>query len=174
MDCLLANNFRRSIRLGQATTVVSRVNQLNIRSRSSISSAVLGRMAAGDEAIMTRQDGEWASITFNGINGWVHTDYITQLVSKVAKLHPLATNQATSAELFTVSVDALNVRKKADFLLNGLVSFIKVNRMRLKKSMAIGYRFHWIITNKAGSIHFMVRCHPMVNKTSEELGLPGR
>ena len=43
-----------------ATAIVSRVNQLNIRSGPSIGSAVLDRMDAGDEAIMTSQDGEWS------------------------------------------------------------------------------------------------------------------
>ena len=32
---------------------------------------------------MTDRDGEWAAITFNGINGWVHTDYITELSDQV-------------------------------------------------------------------------------------------
>ena len=62
-----------------STTVVSRVNQLNVRSSASIGSAVLARLSAGDEAILTNRDGEWAAITFNGISGWVHTDYITEL-----------------------------------------------------------------------------------------------
>ena len=96
---------------GTSTAVVSRVNQLNVRSSPSTNSAVLGRMAAGDEAIATGNDGEWTSITFNGINGWVHTDYITAVANQTA---PQATNQATSPESFTVSVDALNVRKNAD------------------------------------------------------------
>ena len=82
-------------------------------SSPSISSAVLGRMDAGDEAIMTRQDGEWASITFNGTNGWVHTDYITQLRNRVDKQHHIATD-SYQLNQFTVSVDALNVRKNAD------------------------------------------------------------
>ena len=96
---------------GTSTAVVSRVNQLNVRSSPSTNSAVLGRMAAGDEAIATGNDGEWTSITFNGINGWVHTDYITPVANQTA---PQATNQASSPESFTVSVDSLNVRKNAD------------------------------------------------------------
>ncbi|WP_255452263.1 N-acetylmuramoyl-L-alanine amidase [Sporosarcina sp. ANT_H38] len=96
---------------GTSTAIVSQVNQLNVRSSPSSSSAVLGRMAAGDEAVMTGQDGEWASITFNGTNGWVHTDYITQLTGET---EPVAEKVASSPELFTVSVDALNVRKNAD------------------------------------------------------------
>ncbi|WP_342505279.1 N-acetylmuramoyl-L-alanine amidase [Sporosarcina sp. FSL K6-2383] len=100
---------------GSTTTIVSRVNQLNIRSAPAIGSAVLGRMSAGDEALMTKQDGEWASISYNGITGWVHTDYITQLVEQtVTPTTPKPIEQLAAADLFTVSVNALNVRKKAD------------------------------------------------------------
>ena len=41
----------------------------------------------------TGNDGEWASITFNGTNGWVHTDYIAPVsksnctTSNAIKLH---------------------------------------------------------------------------------------
>ena len=100
---------------GTTTTIVSRVDQLNIRSAPAVGSAVLGRMFAGDEALMTKQDGKWAAITHNGITGWVHTDYITQLVEQTST--PATTEpveQTATAELFTVAVDALNVRKKAD------------------------------------------------------------
>jgi N-acetylmuramoyl-L-alanine amidase len=94
-----------------STTVVSRVNQLNVRSSASIGSAVLARLSAGDEAILTNRDGEWAAITFNGISGWVHTDYITELSDQAT---PAPATQVSSPESFTVSVDSLNVRKKAD------------------------------------------------------------
>lgn len=100
---------------GATTIIVSRVDQLNIRSTPAVGSAVLGRMSAGDEALMTKQDGKWAAITYNGITGWVHTDYITQLVEQTST--PATTEpveQTATAELFTVAVDALNVRKKAD------------------------------------------------------------
>ncbi len=105
----LTTSTDRSI--GTSTTVVSRVDQLNVRSSPSIGSAVLGRMAAGEEAVKTGQDGEWTSITFNGITGWVHVDFITQLAVQTTA-EPA--KQATAPELFTVSVDKLNVRKKAD------------------------------------------------------------
>lgn len=100
---------------GTTTTIVSRVDQLNIRSAPATGSAVLGRMSAGDEALMTKQDGEWAAISYNGQTGWVHTDYITQLVEQT--ITPSTTEpveQKATMELFTVAVDALNVRKKAD------------------------------------------------------------
>lgn len=100
---------------GTTTKIVSSVDQLNIRSAPAIGSTILGRMLAGDEALMTKQDGEWAAITYNGITGWVHTDYITQLVEQTTT--PPTTEpveQSPTADLFTVAVDALNVRKKAD------------------------------------------------------------
>ena len=93
-------------------TIVSQVNHLNIRSAPSIGSAVLGRMDAGDEATMTYEDGEWASVIYQGITGWVHTDYISQSGSPKAVVST-STDQ-TIAETFTVAVDALNVRKNAD------------------------------------------------------------
>lgn len=93
------------------STIVSRVDQLNIRSGPAIGSSVLGRMSAGDEALMTRQDGEWAAITFNGVVGWVHTDYITQLDTQTTTT---PVEQTTTVELFTVAVDALNVRKNSN------------------------------------------------------------
>ncbi len=97
---------------GTAKTVVSQVNQLNIRSAPSVGSAVLGRMDAGDEATMTGENGEWASISYAGITGWVHTDFISQSESPVVAT--TSKEQASSAATFTVAVDALNVRKKAD------------------------------------------------------------
>ena len=45
-------------------------------------------MSAGDEAIATGNDGEWTSITFNGTNGWVHTDYITQVADQANQTAP--------------------------------------------------------------------------------------
>ena len=61
------------------STIVSRVDSLNVRSGPSIGSAILGRMNAGDEATMTGRDGSWAQVVVNGTNGWVHTDYITEI-----------------------------------------------------------------------------------------------
>lgn len=94
-----------------ASTIVSRVNSLNVRAEPSIGSAVLGRMNAGDEAVMTERVGDWARITLNGSHGWVHTDYISEItVENVGTPEKLPVTDDT----YTVSVDALNVRKDAD------------------------------------------------------------
>ena len=60
-------------------TAVSKVNALNIRTEPSLSAAVIGQMTAGETAVLTGRQGEWASIAKNGIDGWVHTDYITEI-----------------------------------------------------------------------------------------------
>ena len=62
-----------------AMTAVSKVNALNIRTEPSLSAAVIGQMNAGETAVLTGRQGEWASIAKNGIDGWVHTDYITEI-----------------------------------------------------------------------------------------------
>ena len=91
------------------STIVSRVDSLNIRTSPSVSSAILGKMNAGDEAIMTVHDGDWAQVIVNGTKGWVHTDYITETAKQTAQ-----TTIDTKANTFTVAVDTLNVRKNAD------------------------------------------------------------
>ncbi len=93
------------------TIIVSKVNQLNIRSGPSTGSAVVGRMQAGDEGVQIDTDGLWVSISFNGLIGWVHSDYINPSAS--LKVQNDKENEVTD-QAFTVSVDALNVRKNAD------------------------------------------------------------
>lgn len=95
------------------TKIVSQVNSLNVRSSPSIDAAVLGRMNAGDEATLIKRDGDWIYINLNGMNGWVHTDYISDITAK-QKNEDSEAPITKKAQTFTVAVDALNVRKKAD------------------------------------------------------------
>ncbi|MBB4825817.1 N-acetylmuramoyl-L-alanine amidase [Sporosarcina luteola] len=95
-------------------TVVSKVNSLNIRTSPSIGSAILEKMNAGEEAIKTGQEGEWTAITFRGFEGWVHNEYITEIDSPKVESTPPPAEQAAKDSFFTVTVDALHVRKKAD------------------------------------------------------------
>ena len=93
-------------------TAVSKVNALNIRTEPSLSAAVIGQMTAGETAVLTGRQGEWASIAKNGIDGWVHTDYITE-IQQTEKGQSSSINEpeAKVIDQFTVSVDGLNVRK---------------------------------------------------------------
>ncbi len=95
-------------------TVVSRVDSLNIRSAPSTSSAVIGKLRTGEPAQLLGYEGEWASIITNGTEGWVHTTYISE-VRDSAQSGGTAEKAGTAAapDTYTVSVDKLNVRKKA-------------------------------------------------------------
>lgn len=115
----------------EQTTIVSQVDGLNVRTGPSVESAVLGRLEAGDEGIRIDQDGNWAKIVANGLEGWVHTDYITE-ASPQPKENAADPDEGTAEEpepapskvpsaskeiqpdTYLVSVNALHVRKKAD------------------------------------------------------------
>jgi len=91
-------------------TIVSQVNSLNIRTEPSIGSAILGKLNAGDEAVLIEKEGDWARITKNKVTGWVHTDYISEIGEQNNNV-PEKTTKAMNT--FTVSVDSLNVRSEA-------------------------------------------------------------
>lgn len=94
-------------------TAVSKVDALNIRTGPSLSTAVISKMNAGDKAIITGRKGEWTAITRNGTDGWVHTDYITEVSETVSETHVNdRQNDSSSLDKFTVAVDVLNVRKE--------------------------------------------------------------
>lgn len=58
-------------------TIISQVDRLNIRTEPDISSAVLGQLSTGNQANLIEESGEWAKIDWNGLVGWVSTDYVT-------------------------------------------------------------------------------------------------
>ncbi|MBD7983065.1 N-acetylmuramoyl-L-alanine amidase [Sporosarcina sp. Sa2YVA2] len=94
-------------------TAVSKVNALNIRTEPSLNAAVIGKMNAGDNAIITSRKGEWASISRNGTDGWVHTAYITEVNAKeTGKNEKVHHTVSATPEKFVVAVDVLNVRKE--------------------------------------------------------------
>ncbi|MCM3758139.1 N-acetylmuramoyl-L-alanine amidase [Sporosarcina aquimarina] len=96
-------------------TIVSRVDSLNIRSSPSIASAAIGKLRSGDLAELIEYQGEWASIIVDGMEGWVHTTYITEVDSDQKQTDSTSDKpKVTDANTFTVSVDKLNVRKKPD------------------------------------------------------------
>ena len=92
--------------------IVSKVKSLNVRVDPSTSSAVIGQLQKGSQFTAFKSDGDWIEITFNGQKGWVHSDYVT-VVDQVENELPTP-EDTTTDELFVVSVDALNVRDKAD------------------------------------------------------------
>lgn len=93
-------------------TVVSKANRLNVRTEPSTSSAVIGQLNEGDQTPAYKYEGEWIEIGFQGRKGWVNAAYIT--VAEQTPNELTSTDTDSSEKLFVVSVDALNVRSKAD------------------------------------------------------------
>lgn len=91
---------------------ISKVNKLNIRTEPSLSSAVIGQLQEGEQFTSYKSEGEWIEISYNDRKGWVHSDYVTFVEQSDSQENQ---EQAVfSNEYFTVSVDILNVRSKAD------------------------------------------------------------
>ncbi|KOS67897.1 N-acetylmuramoyl-L-alanine amidase [Lysinibacillus contaminans] len=105
-------------------TVIAQVDRLNIRTEPDISSVVLGQLSTGNQAVLIQESGEWAKINWNGLIGWVSTSYVTinettekmteKTTEKTADETTNTTTTTSKNTTFTVLVDSLNVRKKAD------------------------------------------------------------
>ena len=101
-------------------TVIAQVDRLNIRTEPDISSAVLGQLSTGNQAILLQETSEWAKINWNGLIGWVSTNYVTINQSPknttAVKTDTSKKESVNSSEdaMFTVLVDTLNVRNNAD------------------------------------------------------------
>ncbi|REB07206.1 N-acetylmuramoyl-L-alanine amidase [Sporosarcina sp. BI001-red] len=99
----------------EGKTIVSRVDSLNIRSSPSVNSAAIGKLRSGDLAKLVEYQGEWASIIVDGMEGWVHTTYITEVdADQKQTVSESEKPQVMDANTFTVIVNKLNVRKKPD------------------------------------------------------------
>ena len=92
--------------------IVSKVNNLNVRTAPSVSSAVIGKLSEGDKYIANRSEDEWIEIDYNGQKGWVNNTYVT-IVEHNATKTP-APSPSLKEKMFIISVDALNVRAKPD------------------------------------------------------------
>ena len=75
------------------------------------SAPVLKQLNAGDVATKTGQQADWTSINVNGIEGWVHTTYITVEPTKIVNKASSASDELTTL-LF--AVNGLNVRSHGD------------------------------------------------------------
>lgn len=94
--------------------IISQVDRLNVRSEPSLSSTVLAQLSSGQEATYIKQYDDWIQIQTGNVTGWVSEAYVT--VNSITKSSPKK-EQATKvadANLFTITVDAVNVRKKPD------------------------------------------------------------
>lgn len=94
--------------------IISQVDHLNIRAEPSLSATVLAQLSSGDEANYIKSQNDWIQIQFGTITGWVTTSYVT--IKDVSQLttseNPIPASFGGTT--FTIAVDAVNVRKKAD------------------------------------------------------------
>lgn len=146
-------------------TIVSRVDSLNIRSSPSITSAAIGKLRSGDLAKLVEYQGEWASIIVDGMEGWVHTTYITEVdADQKQGQSESKKSDVKDANSFTVIVDRLNVRKKPDQTSKQIGTVSKsetypiekidgnwVKIMMSGKKSGWVYSFHGELSNKAPS-----------------------
>mgnify|MGYP003445780725 CR=1 FL=1 len=95
--------------------IISQVDHLNIRAEPSLSATVLAQLSSGDEANYIKSQNDWIQIQFGTITGWVSASYVTTKdVSQLTTAQPTSSSSSVSGSTFTITVDALNVRKKAD------------------------------------------------------------
>ncbi|WP_277584497.1 SH3 domain-containing protein [Psychrobacillus antarcticus] len=88
--------------------IISKVNRLNVRTEPTTSSAVIGQLQEGDSANAYKSHEDWIEIDFQGRKGWINQSYITVAEQTANK------STSPAEKVFEVSVDALNVRSKAD------------------------------------------------------------
>lgn len=91
---------------------IIKTDGLNIRSEPSTQSAVLGSLSEGQQVDVLATRGAWLNISYNGTEGWVHSDYAT-----IASSGGQGVNTPKTGA--TIKVSGLNVRSEPS--LNGKV-----------------------------------------------------
>lgn len=104
-------------------TAVSSVNGLNVRAQADLSSAVLTKMNAGEQAEVLSTTGDWIEISFRNTRGFVSKQYISLSEAEETAETEQPADEAEPAEKkesiskvssFEIAVSALNVRSKPD------------------------------------------------------------
>lgn len=98
---------------GNTQTGKITANSLNVRSKPSLQSAVIGKLNSGETVSVSSQNGGWTEIIYSGTKGWVSSQYV-QVQS--AQQESKAT-QRNSGKTGTVTATSLTVRNKGS--LNG-------------------------------------------------------
>ena len=106
--------------------IISQVDHLNFRSEPALSAAVLTQLSSGTEATFLKQQDDWIQIGYGDFTGWVSATYVTsnegvpteeqeegqEQQPKQNVQQPVATENDPNT--FTITVEAVNIRKKAD------------------------------------------------------------
>lgn len=94
--------------------VISQVDYLNVRLDATVSSSVLTQLSVGQEATYLKETDEWIQIEVNGKIGWVSKKYVslTKASAESNSTKKKSSQTASEANVFTVNVAAVNIRKK--------------------------------------------------------------
>ncbi|SOC02414.1 N-acetylmuramoyl-L-alanine amidase [Ureibacillus xyleni] len=103
-------------------TIISQVDHLNLRAEPSITSPVINQLNMGNEATVIQQQDNWFQVVFNGTTGWVATQYVSiknnddleEQEPKNVEMEksPSEAQVEIDPNAFTITVDAVNIRKK--------------------------------------------------------------
>ncbi|MGN7479276.1 SH3 domain-containing protein [Solibacillus silvestris] len=106
-------------------TVIAQVNALNLRAAPSLSAAVLAKISSGTESEFLRQEQDWIQIQYGETTGWVFAEYVTIKEATILEApsspaeeekneSPSVQSPQNDPNIFTINVNAVNIRKKAD------------------------------------------------------------
>lgn len=105
-------------------TIISQVDALNLRAEASLSAAVLTKISSGTEMKYIRQEQDWIQVQYEDYFGWVFADYVTVKEETILQTSPSTEAETTKKtdkkqtendpNTFTVNVNTVNIRKKAD------------------------------------------------------------
>jgi len=95
---------------------VIQVDHLNIRLEPSLDSPVIGQLFTGEQVAVQDERDQWVQIQYQQSTGWVSSDFITIKEEKYEESNNATEEperiEAEEADHFTITVDAVIVRKK--------------------------------------------------------------
>ena len=97
--------------------VISQVDHLNIRKEPSTSASVISQLFTGQKATYIMESGDWIQIEYNKFTGWVNKNYVSTVELSSENTNDSSSSsqlEIESKNYFTVTVSAVNIRKKPD------------------------------------------------------------
>lgn len=122
--------------------VVKTSSTLNMRAEKSTQSAVVAKLLSGEKVIVSKIEGEWAQIDYNGLSGYVKTDYIYQ--SGEVDRGESRSNNGSFSQIFEWQVSNLPLGTWLIYSVFWLsVGGLLLNTIKTFNANAI----HWIVFN---------------------------
>jgi len=88
-----------------ASYVYVRANRLNVRDGPSTSAGLVARVSRGGQLMVTARQGKWLRVDLNGLQAWVHGDYVTSVkTANAPAIQPLHQQPPASSRLTDAQV----------------------------------------------------------------------